>query len=343
MLSSLGRLILVAGLGSATLVLPMIPPLAPGAVLAQATTRSASLLYTLTGHGGGVNTVAFTPFNHYAVSGSVDRTIRVWDLKTGQTVQTLNNSHAVNSITLSPDGNKIYGTGPSYKPSVKIWQRETGQLKRVISDFETVVRAMDVTPDSEILAAAMLRGVVELWDTKTGDRLKTLKGHTDYVTAVSFAPGGETLVTGSAGRDRSIKVWDVVKGEAKYTITPEGNGHRDWVLDVDVASNGRFFVSASADKTIKIWDLGTGSLIRTLTGHSNWVRSVAISQNNDYIVSGSKDGLVKVWDVKTGALLCNLDTKDKGIDEVQAVAFASDNKTIMAGLTNSKVKVWRIN
>lgn len=312
------------------------------AAQAQSAPRSAQLLYTLTGHNGGVNTVAFTPFNHYAVSGSVDRTIRLWDLRTGETVRTLNNSHAVNNITLSPDGNKIYGTGPSYKPSVKIWQRETGQLKQVISDFETVVRAMDVSSDSEVLAAALLRGVVELWDTRTGDRLKTLTGHTDYVTAVAFAPGGRTLVTGSAGRDRSIRVWNVEKGEERYSITPQTNGHKDWVLDVDVASNGRVFASASADKTIKLWDVETGRLIRTFTGHSSWVRSVQISRNNDYIVSGSKDGSVKVWDLKTGTMLYSMDAKERGIDEVRSVAFASDNKTVMAGLTNSKVKIWRL-
>lgn len=322
-------------------IISFIPGLETKPAQAQSA-RSAQLLYTLTGHNGGVNTVAFTPFNHYAISGSVDRTIRVWDLETGQTVKTLNNSHAVNNITLSPDGNKIYGTGPSYKPSVKIWQRETGQLKQVISNFETVIRAMDVSSDSEVLAAALLRGVVELWDTRTGDRLNTLKGHTDYVTAVAFVPGGETLVTGSAGRDRSIRVWDVDKGEELYSITPQTTGHKDWVLDVGVASNGRFFASSSADKTIKIWDTGTGKLLRTLSGHTSWVRSIQFSQNNDYIVSGSKDGMVKVWDVKTGAQLYSMDARDKGIDEVRAVAFASDNKTVMAGVTNGTVKIWRL-
>lgn len=322
-------------------IIGVIPGLESKPVQAQSV-RSAQLLYTLTGHNGGVNTVAFTPFNHYAISGSVDRTIRVWDLKTGETVRTLNNSHAVNNITLSPDGNKIYGTGPSYKPSVKIWQRETGQLKQVISNFETVIRAMDVSSDSEVLAAALLRGVVELWDTRTGDRLNTLKGHTDYVTAVAFVPGGKTLVTGSAGRDRSIRVWNVEKGKELYRITPQTNGHKDWVLDVDVASNGRFFASSSADNTIKIWDTGTGKLLQTLSGHTSWVRSVKISKNNDYLVSGSKDGMVKIWDIKTGAQLHSMDARDKGIDEVRAVAFASDNKTVMAGVTNGTVRIWRL-
>ncbi len=305
--------------------------------------RSAQLLYTLTGHGGGINTVAFTRFNHYAISGSVDKTIRVWDLDNGSLVRTLNGSHAVSNIVLSPDSNKIYSTGPSYAPSVKIWQRETGQLKKVISDFEAVVRSMDVSGDSEVLATAVLEGIVELWDTRTGERLKTLRGHTDYVTAVAFAPGGKKLVSGASGRDRSIKVWNVDKGEEIYTISPQNNGHQDWVLDVAVSDNGRYIVSGSADKTLKLWDLETGTLLRTFSGHNHWVRSVAISNNNDYIVSGSKDGTVKVWDLKTGAILYDIKAVDRGSDEVRAVDFASDNKTIMAGLTDSKVKIWRLN
>ncbi|NJN29113.1 MAG: WD40 repeat domain-containing protein [Synechococcales cyanobacterium RM1_1_8] len=298
----------------------------------------ARLRYSLQGHNGGVNSIVFSPFNQFVISGSVDRTIRIWDLKTGEAVQTLNNSLAVSAVTLSPNGNFIYSTGPAYKPSVKIWQRSTGQLKQVINDFKAVVRALDVSSDGNVLATAVLDGNIELWDTATGDRLRTLTGHTDVVTAVAFAPGGRTLVSGGGGRDRTVRIWNADKATLLHTMTD----HKDWVLDVAVSNNGRYVVSASADRTLKLWELDSGKLIRTFSGHSNWARSVAISPDNDRIVSGSKDGTVKVWDLKTGALLYDIKATTKGIDEVRDVAFASDNKTVMAGVTDGLVKIWTL-
>jgi WD40 repeat protein len=307
--------------------------------LAQAQAKpTAQLLYSLSGHKGAVNSVVFTPFNQQAISGSVDKTIRVWELKTGLTSQTLTSTNVVNTLTLSADGKTVHGTGPSLAHNVKSWRREDGQLQRVITDIGAVVRSMDVSPGNGLLATGLLDGTIKIWDNETGKLVRSLKGHTDYVSAVAFSPDNRFLVSSGAGRDRTIRVWDVTTGEVLRTL----GGHQDWVLSVAVSSNGRYIVSGSADKTIKLWAFESGTLLKTFTGHTNWVRSVAFSRNNNRIVSGSKDGTVKVWDVDSGALRYDLSGKTKAIDEVQSVAFASDNKTIMAGGTDKIVRIWRL-
>jgi WD40 repeat protein len=218
--------------------------------LAQAQAKpSAQLLYSLSGHKGAVNSVVFTPFNQQAISGSVDKTIRVWELKTGLTSQTLTSTNVVNTITLSADGKTVHGTGPSLAPNVKSWRREDGQLQRVITDIGAVVRSMDVSPGNGLLATGLLDGTIKIWDNETGKLVRSLKGHTDYVSAVAFSPDNRFLVSSGAGRDRTIRVWDVTTGETLRTL----GGHQDWVLSVAVSSNGRYIVSGSADKTIKLW------------------------------------------------------------------------------------------
>ena len=93
-------------------------------------------------------------------------------------------------------------------------------------------------------------------------------------------------------------------------------------------------MSGGGDGTIKVWDLGTGTLKRTLTGHSDSVSSVAISPDNSTIVSGSYYGTIKVWDLRTGQLKRTLTGHS---DSVSSVAISPDNRTIV-GLTNRKIE-----
>jgi WD40 repeat protein len=319
---------------------PVVPkPSSPVVSKPFSSPNQAQLLYSLSGHKGAVNSVVFTPFNQQAISGSADKTIRVWDLKTGQTSQTLTSTNVISKIALSADGKTVHGTGPSLAPNVKSWRRENGQLQRVITDFDSVVRSIDVNPSNGLLATGLLDGQIKIWDNETGKLLRILKGHTDAVSSVAFSPDSRFLVSSGVRSDRTVRVWDATTGEMLRTLL---GGHQDWVLSVAVSPNGRYIASSSADKTIKLWDFESGLLLKTFTGHTNWVRSVAFSRNNNRIVSGSKDGTVKVWDVDSGALRYDLSGKTKAIDEVQSVAFASDNQTIMAGSTDQIVRIWRL-
>ena len=81
------------------------------------------------------------------------------------------------------------------------------------------------------------------------------------------------------------------------------SGHSNCVFSVAISPDGKTLVSGSSDKTIKIWRLDTGELLRTLTGHLEWVRAVAISPDGQTLVSGSGDHSIKIWDLATGQLL----------------------------------------
>jgi WD40 repeat protein len=72
-------------------------------------------------------------------------------------------------------------------------------------------------------------------------------------------------------------------------------GHNDRISSVVISPDGQTLVSASGDTTVKIWDLKTGTLLRTLTGHYAWVSSIAISPDSQTLVSGSYDKTIKVW------------------------------------------------
>ena len=115
------------------------------------------------------------------------------------------------------------------------------------------------------------------------------------------------------------------------------NGHSYSVDSVAISSDNRYIVSASNDKTVRLWDVNSGKLLKTLNGHSNSVNSVVISSDNRYIVSGSWDNTVKLWDVNSGNFL---KTFSEHLSSVNSIAISSDSKYIVSGSWDKTVKLW---
>eukprot|EP00906_Rhabdomonas_costata_P038761 RCo054841 len=116
-------------------------------------------------------------------------------------------------------------------------------------------------------------------------------------------------------------------------------GHTGWVFSVSISPDGNLLASGSWDKTIKLWNLESGKLERTLTGHTGWVRAVAISPNGSRLVSGSDDGTVKVWNLLTGKVVRTL-TGHKS--DVRAVVISPDANRLVSGSADGIIKIWNL-
>jgi len=117
-------------------------------------------------------------------------------------------------------------------------------------------------------------------------------------------------------------------------------GHGKGISSVAFSPDGNYVVSASNDKTIKIWEISTGKLVKTLEGHKKYVTSVALSSDGKYIVSGSNDRTVKVWEFSTGKLVRTI----RGHTWfVSAIAVSPDGNYIISGSFDKDIKVWDIN
>ena len=126
-------------------------------------------------------------------------------------------------------------------------------------------------------------------------------------------------------------------------------GHSGAIKSVSISLDGKYIVSGSHDKTIKIWDIKTAECLKTLEGHKYSVNSVAISPNGKYIVSGSSDSTIKIWNIKTGENIYTIDnTYNISIDNNGFFNASDENidkylRVSEAPLTQRKLTLEEIN
>jgi WD40 repeat protein len=304
---------------------PWLRPLVP--VLESPGT---GLVRTLAGHTSSVQCVAVTADGRWAVSGSYDRTLKFWDLETGDEVRSLRgHSDTVNAVAVTPDGRHVI-TG-SADSTLRVWDLETGSEMRSFTGHSSAINAVAVTSDGRRVVSACKDRTLKVWDLEAGVEVRTFAGHYREVTAVAVTPDGRRAV--SASPDKMIMVWDLESGAELRTLA----GHTSSVQCVAVTGDGRRVVSRSYDNTLKVCDLESGAELHTLVGHTASVECVAITADGRRAVSGSHDKTLKVWDLETGAEVRTLAGHS---DTVKAVAVTPDGRRAISGSSDSTLRIW---
>jgi WD40 repeat protein/tRNA A-37 threonylcarbamoyl transferase component Bud32 len=289
-------------------------------------------LLTIHAHDQPVYAVAVSRDGKLFATGSIDRTVKVWNALTGEEKITLvGHKSLVTGVAFSPDGKHLASSGGDRTPL--IWDLETGKVAFKLEGHSDGARQVVYSADGKRLATAGWDMTVRLWDAETGTLSHTLKKHTKPVFSVAFSPDGSRLA--SASYDATVRIWELATGTDIQVL----KGHTDGVASVVFSSDGKRVATGSLDKTAVVWDVESGQALRTYAGSARTVEAVAFSPDDRLLAAGSNDRIVRVWDVATGQERFSLAGHTS---EVHSVAFTPDGGRLISASLDKTLKVWDV-
>jgi dipeptidyl aminopeptidase/acylaminoacyl peptidase len=240
----------------------------------------------------------------------------------------------VRALAFSPDGKLLAAAGglPARGGEVKLWDVDQRAALRTIQGHADCIYGVAFAPDSKSIATASYDKLIKLWDVASGKEIRTLKDHIDAVYALAFTPDGKRLVSASA--DRGVKLWDVTLGERLYTLSEPTDGlntlalepsgarvaaggldrtiriwslgdkgatllnsliaHEDAILQLVWSPDGKYLVSAAADREVKVFQADDLTVVKTWP-QPDWVLSLAYAPDGKSIAVGRFDGSYQLY------------------------------------------------
>ncbi|KAG6869014.1 hypothetical protein C0993_005673 [Termitomyces sp. T159_Od127] len=335
--------------------------------------RGRCTVRTLKGHTDGVMCLQFNENLSYPafpvlITGSYDRTVRVWNMETGVELHTLK-GHTRAIRALQFDDIKLI-TG-SMDHTLKVWDWRRGKCIRTLTGHTDGVLCLNF--DSNVLASGSVDTTIKVWNLRTGGAF-TLRGHSDWVNAVQLWDSNPSART----EQSNVSLFDA---PGCGSLSPQSSACSSSEIDA-----GKMLFSASDDGSIKLWDLTLRTCLRTLTGHMGQVQSMKLLPASDcdseelpaeaenseqattpsetplesvssedtatppppettmrfpnrkkpVLISGSLDNTIKLWDIETGKCTRTFFGHIEGV-----WAVACDKMRLVSGSHDRTIKVSR--
>lgn len=305
--------------------------------------RSGELVWTLSGHGSNINSIAFDHTGRFALSsGRLENSVRYWDVLHGVELRRLDgHTGVVHNVSINQNGR--YALSASDDMTVRVWDLANGAEVLDYTGHTDQAYGVDISPDDRLVASSSDDDTIHLWDIQEGSRgaVTVLRGHTADIWRVAFNFDGTQLISGS--EDRTARIWDVATGETLHIL----EGHTNTVTTVGFNSDGTLAITGANDRTVRVWDVATGEQVLCFgqegtvdgcVGASNGqVRSVAFSPDNSMILVG--DDNARLLDAQTGAELWR-SSDEVHADRVNSTVFNSDGSKIVTGSADGTIAVW---
>ena len=312
-------------------------------------TLTCALLLVLSGHSHFVKSIKYSPDGTRIVSASDDKTIKIWDAVSGALVRTLPTDR-VSCVVFTPDGRRIVSNSTNQR-SIKIWDAQVGTCLATLTEHQSGVAFIAMSPDGLWMVSSSKDRPVYLWslDAPYDHRVLVPGGETHY--SIAFTPDSSQILTapwdGSSGTPMSL--WDVRTGKCLRELTPHGfPGVSACCLAFHPA--GDEVACGSVNGTVLILDMSSGQVQRTFAGHTWYIPGLAYSRDGTRVVSCSYDGTMRVWDAAKYATIVasakdtsSVSDSPGGADSLQcrSAAFSRDGSHLVCAYRGGTLEVER--
>lgn len=321
---------------------------------------------------------AFSTDGKYAATlVSKDWNVRLYELSTGELIQTLDGLNNVGtSLTFSPD-NTFIVAGSADKSAIA-WSINKPKPQRYIdiSQDSSIVNAVAYSPDGKWLCLGHDDNFAEIWNTQTNQVLLRI-GTPNRVTALTFSNDNQSIFAGfpdgsivqynlagqqlaqspplyksvqslafspttkqllAAYDEAKVRIWD--SQDSVLILKDSLVGHKAHVVSLAYSSDGKLILTGSEDYTARLWSSHTARPLRTLIGHQATVHSVGFSKDKNDVFTAAQDGIVKKWSLPYDVPWLTYQSEGFFPAAIPSVAFAADGERLFAGSANRRAYVW---
>jgi uncharacterized protein (TIGR03067 family) len=339
---------------------------APGTAVRVWETASGKEVAALRGHDGEVMTVHFSRDGKRLFTATTSE-VRTWELPGGKPLKRIPAGPGWEmNLTTSSDGKwlvsrpetepRIAPDGKSVIASIRLWDTETGREVRRFEIVRTTAQLLGqcaayfiwgkgsdtitgtaLSRDGKWVVAGSERGEFHLWEAATGKKIRTFGRLSDVGgIPIGFSNDGKRLAASvytladlrKKDSPATVVLWDVAKGKATHAI--RGN-----VFGWSLTGDGRWLITGREEKTVRIWDVGTGREVRAFTGHKGPVTGCSLSGDRKLLATYDQSGTARLWDVVTGKELRALEVRPRP----DRVVFSPDAK-VMAAWSTWRLTLW---